>query len=246
MKFKWLRIIWAAWFLMIFVLFFIILYIPFRILLSNEKWYPAAHRLRKLWGYCIVYPSGLYPIVIFEEKPEVTQTYVFCPNHFSYLDIITTALLIPNYINFMAKDELNKILGFNIFFKTIDIPVNRRSVKKSHEAFRQADERIKKGASILIFPEGGIKKNTPLLSSFKSGAFRLAIENQIPVVPVTIIDNWKRMPGGGLANGLLPGKMRMVIHRAIPTIGLKAEQKNELKEKVFGIIDAELKKHIHK
>ncbi|NUM31471.1 MAG: 1-acyl-sn-glycerol-3-phosphate acyltransferase [Bacteroidetes bacterium] len=244
MKFKTLRILWAAWFFILFVVVFAILYIPFYILLSNPKWYNAAHKLRKFWGYCIVYPSGLFPIVIFEEKPDINKTYIFCPNHFSYLDIIITTLLIPNYFNFMAKDELTKIFGFNIFFKTIDIPVNRRSIKKSHEAFKIADERIKNGASILVFPEGGIKKNYPNLSNFKSGAFRLAIENQIPIVPITIIDNWKRMSGGGFSNGLLPGKMRMVIHRAIPTIGLKPEQKDELKGKVFGIIDAELKKYL--
>lgn len=244
MNLKAIRILWATWFFILFLTVFAILYIPFIILLSNEKWYPAAHKLRKFWGYCIVYPSGLFPKVIYEEKPDINKTYVFCPNHFSYLDIVITVLLIPNYLNFMAKDELTKIFGFNIFFKTIDIPVNRRSIKKSHEAFKDADERIKNGASILVFPEGGIKKKEPELSAFKSGAFRLAIENQIPIVPVTIIDNWKRMPGGGFSNGLLPGKMRMVIHRAIPTIGLKPEQKDELKEKVFGIIDAELKKHI--
>ena len=245
MNYKILRLIWAVWFLSLFVIVFAVLYIPFIILLSNEKWYSTAHRLRKIWGYCIVYPSLLFPKVIYEEKPKHNQTYVFCPNHFSYLDILTTTMLIPNYFNFMAKDELTKIFGFNIFFKSIDIPVNRHSIKKSHEAFKHADNRIKKGASILVFPEGGIKNSYPRLSPFKSGAFRLAIENQIPIVPVTIIDNWKRMPGGGFANGLMPGRMRMIIHRAIPTIGLKAEQKNELKEKVFGIIDAELKKHIH-
>ncbi|MCC6722823.1 MAG: 1-acyl-sn-glycerol-3-phosphate acyltransferase [Bacteroidia bacterium] len=244
MKFKVVRLLWAVWFLTLFTIVFTILYIPFIILLSKPKWYPLAHKLRKIWGYCIVYPSGLFPKVIYEEKPDIKCTYIFCPNHFSYLDIITTTLLIPNYFNFMAKDELTKIMGFKIFFKTLDIPVNRKSIKKSHEAFKQADERIKDGTSILVFPEGGIKNSYPKLSSFKSGAFRLAIENQIPIVPITIIDNWKRMPGGGFANGLHPGKMRMIIHRAIPTLGLKPEQKDELKEKVFGIIETELKKNI--
>lgn len=244
MSYKIFRLIWAVWFLTLFVIVFAVLYIPFVILLSNEKWYRIAHRLRKFWGYCIVYPCGLFPIVIYEEKPKQNQTYVFCPNHFSYLDILTTTMLIPNYFNFMAKDELTKIFGFNIFFKTLDIPVNRKSITKAHGAFKQADNRIKQGASILVFPEGGIKNSYPRLTPFKSGAFRLAIENQIPIVPITIIDNWKRMPGGGFANGLMPGRMRMIIHRAIPTIGLKPENKDELKEKVFGIIDAELKKNI--
>jgi len=240
--FKALRLAWAVWFLILFVVVFIILFIPFRILLSNKKWYPLAHNLRKLWAFCILYPSGLWPSVKFEAKPDKNKTYVICSNHFSYLDIVLTNLLLPNYFNFMAKDQLGKIPVFGIFFRTIDISVNRDNHRDSHRAFTIASQRIKEGASILIFPEGGIKENVPPMAKFKNGAFRLAIENQIPVLPVTLLDNWKRLPGGGVENGLTPGRMRMVVHREVSTIGLNVDQKDELKDKVFSIIDAEFKK----
>ena len=241
--FKFLRFAWAIWFLILFVLVFIVLYIPFRITLFRKKWYPAAHYLRKVWATCILYPCGLWPTVIYESKPDKNKTYVFCANHFSYLDIVITNMLLPNYFNFMAKDELGKIPVFGIFFRTIDISVNRKNNRESHYAFIVAGRRIKEGASIMIFPEGGIHKNVPPMAKFKAGAFRLAIENQIPIIPITLPDNWKRLPGGGLDNGLIPGRMRMVVHREVNTVGLKVEQKDELKEKVFSIIDAEFRKY---
>jgi 1-acyl-sn-glycerol-3-phosphate acyltransferase len=240
--FKILRIAWALWFLLFFILFFILFYIPFLILLSNPKWYPYAHNLRKVWAYCITYPSGLWPTVSFEAEFDTNKTYIFCSNHFSYLDIIITNMLLPGYFNFIAKDELRKIPLFGIFFRTIDISVDRSSIRHSHNALQEANRRIKEGTSILIFPEGGIKKDVPLLAPFKSGAFKLAIENQIPIIPITILDNWKRMPGGGIDNGLTPGRMRMVVHREVNTVGLNVDQKDELKEKVFSIIDEEFKK----
>jgi 1-acyl-sn-glycerol-3-phosphate acyltransferase len=240
--FKFLRFAWAIWFLTLFIIIFIILYIPFRILLSKKEWYPAAHNLRKLWAYCILYPSLIFPSVYFEEKPDKNKTYIFCSNHFSYLDIIITNLMLPNYFNFMAKDELAKIPVFGIFFRTIDISVNRQNNRESHQAFIMASERLKEGTSVLIFPEGGIHKNVPPMAKFKAGAFRLAIDNQIPIIPITLPDNWKRLPGGGLDNGLTPGRIRMVVHREVNTVGLNLERKDELKAKVFSIIDAEFRK----
>lgn len=240
--YRFFRLAWAIWFLILFSSVFILLYVPFRITLSNHKWYPLAHKLRKVWAFCILYPAGIFPSVKFEQPLDKNKTYIFCANHFSYLDIILTNYLLPNYFNFMAKDELSKIPVFGIFFRTIDISVNRGNNKEAHNAFIMAAERLKQGASIMIFPEGGIHKNVPPMANFKVGAFRLAIENQVPIVPITLLDNWKKMPGGGLDNGLRPGNIRMVVHREISTIGMNVDQKDVLKNKVFGIIDAEFKK----
>ncbi len=240
--FKLFRLAWAVWFLIFFIVVFIILYIPFRILLSRKKWYPAAHNLRKVWAYCVLYPSGIFPSIRYEEKLDKNKTYIFCANHFSYLDIVLTNMLLPNYFNYMAKDELSRIPVFGIFFRTIDISVNRKNNRESHYAFILAAQRLNEGTSVMIFPEGGIHKNVPPMAKFKNGAFRLAIDNQIPIIPITLPDNWKKMPGGGLDNGLIPGRIRMVVHRAVNTVGLNLEDKDALKDEVFSIIDAEFRK----
>lgn len=243
MKFKYFRLAWAIWFLILFVAVFLVLYIPFRIVLSRKQWYPAAHWLRKIWAYCIIYPVGLWPKVNYEAIPDKNKTYIFCANHFSYLDIILTNMKLSHYFNFMAKTELAKIPVFGIFFRTIDISVNRNNRWDSHHAFVMAGQRLDEGTSLLIFPEGGIHKDVPPMVRFKAGAFRMAIDKQVPIIPITLVDNWKRLPGGGLNNGLWPGKMRMTVHREVNTVGLNPEDKDKLKDKVFAIIDAEFKKH---
>lgn len=137
----------------------------------------------------------------------------------------------------MAKSELAKIPLFKIFFRTIDIPVERKSVKGAKAAFEEANKRLNDGVSLLNFPEGGIREHVPTMGSFKMGAFKLAIENGIDIVPITLADNWKRMTGGGLSEGGSPGKMRMVVHRPISTKNLKPGDERQLAEQVYRIIE---------
>lgn len=143
----------------------------------------------------------------------------------------------------MAKYELSKIPLFGRFFKTIDIAVNRKNRKASVQSFHEADKRIKEGASMLVFPEGAITKESPKLSRFKNGAFKLAIQNNIPVLPVTILDNYKRLPDGDFLGGG-PGKMRMIVHRPVEVTNLKLEDADTLKQNVYCIIEKALKENL--
>jgi 1-acyl-sn-glycerol-3-phosphate acyltransferase len=183
-----------------------------------------------------MYASGLWPITIQKSKLDKNKAYVFVANHFSYLDILSLNVQVPHYFRFMAKSELGKIPLFKIFFGTIDISVNRSSIKDSHKAFTYADEALQQGESLGIFPEGRIGNNVPTMSRFKNGAFKLAIENNIAVVPVSILDNWKRLPDGGLESGGTPGKMRVIVHEPINTDQLTLNDMNALSDKVFDII----------
>ena len=105
-------------------------------------------------------------------------------------------------------------------------------------------KRLKKGNSVVVFPEGTIPKNTPQLGNFKSGAFKLAVENQIPIIPITFLDNYKRLEMKGLFSGKAgPGIARAIIHEPIPTIGLTEKDLIPLQDKVYAIINKELEKH---
>jgi 1-acyl-sn-glycerol-3-phosphate acyltransferase len=102
---------------------------------------------------------------------------------------------------------------------------------------------IDKNRSIAIFPEGTIPKDGwPKMISFKDGPFRIAIEKQIPIVPVTFPYNWIILPNNG---GFLPNRhlMAIIIHEPIETTGMTLANLEELKEKTFNIINAELKKY---
>ena len=189
-----------------------------------------------------MFNSGLRGKIEYEELLDPKGTYIFVANHTSYLDILSLNVMLPQFFNFMAKQELGKIPLFGIFFRTIDIAVNRKSVKASHTAFLKAAEQLKMGEGITIFPEGTINDRAPILSKFKPGAFRLAVDTGLEIVPITILDNWKRLPDQGRFEGT-PGKMRMYVHRAIKTAHLKPEDAEELKQNVFAIIEYKLKQN---
>ncbi|MDX5321139.1 MAG: 1-acyl-sn-glycerol-3-phosphate acyltransferase [Bacteroidota bacterium] len=231
--------IWAVWLAIHFLLFFLLLYPLFWFFLSHPKRYLWGHRLRAWWGRYILTLALIRWQVTFEAPLEKGKTYIFAPNHSSYLDIPSIAVMLPGYLIFMAKAELAKVPLFNIFFKSIDIPVERKSAVKAHRAFMEAAERIKLGSSICMFPEGTIPAHAPELGKFKDGPFRLAIENEVAVVPITLADNHKRMPDKG-GFYVFPGKMRMYVHRPISVNGLNLEDASELKQKVYRIIESKL------
>ena len=180
--------------------------------------------------------SGLRPYTWYDTPLNKKQAYVFVANHFSYLDILSLNVQLGHYFRFMAKSELGSIPLFKIFFRTIDIAVDRKSVRNSIKAYQYAERALKEGDSLGIFPEGGIGKQVPKLSSFKSGAFKMAVETNTPIVPVTIVDNWRRLPGGGLDTGGTPGPMRMIVHAPIDTTTLQQHHVPDLMDKVYHII----------
>jgi 1-acyl-sn-glycerol-3-phosphate acyltransferase len=101
---------------------------------------------------------------------------------------------------------------------------------------------LEKGIGIAIFPEATIPECSPGLGPFKNGAFKLAIEAQVPVIPVSFLDNWKLFPDRKLERFLVrPGISRVIVHKAIPTAGLKEEDIPKLKEQVRNILETALR-----
>jgi 1-acyl-sn-glycerol-3-phosphate acyltransferase len=150
--------------------------------------------------------------------------------------------VIPDYFVFTGKQELNKAPLFRIFFKEMNILVDRKSRLGSHKAFVKAAHEIEMGNSMFFFPEGTISNLAPELRSFKNGAFKLALEKQVPIVPVTFLNNWKLLQNGGFfkSNGR-PGVARVIIHKPVVTAGMTEEDLVPLREKIFSIINNDLK-----
>ena len=87
-------------------------------------------------------------------------------------------------------------------------------VKKAHiKLSKRLLKEVNEGVGITIYPEGGIPDNSVKLQKFKNGAFRMAIEQNVDMVPVTFIDNKKRFPSGKLAG--CPGLLRVYVHKPI-------------------------------
>ena len=126
----------------------------------------------------------------------------------------------------------------------MNILVDRQSIIGSHRAFKRAADDIDKGISIAIFPEATIPECSPQMSRFKNGAFKLAIEKQIPIVPVVFLDNWRLLPdtSGKWCKGG-PGTSRVIVHEPVSTEGLTENDLNQLKSDVFEIIQKTLKEY---
>lgn len=241
------RSLWKIGFVLNFVLGLIILYPIFYFLLSKKKWFPKAFQLKKFWARWILFVPGI-AVKIKRETPAQTLPYpsVYCANHASYLDIVLNYLAVPHYFVSMGKQELNKAPLFRIFFREMNILVDRKSNSGSHKAFIRAGQEIDKGHNVFIFPEGGISSSGKLLN-FKNGAFRLAIDKQIPIVPITYLNNWKLLQNGGFFKACgRPGISRVIVHAPIPTIGMTENDLVPLRTRVREIILNELNNYNNK
>ena len=232
--------IWKTWFFICFSVPFLILF-PFFYVSFISGRIDIAFILKKFWARTICVLSGIIPVIRYQTKKYTfPKTCIIVSNHSSYLDIVMSVLPVKFTCLSMAKAELLKIPLFKLFFKYMDIPVNRKSKMDAHKAFVTAGEKIDKGFSILIYPEGTIS-NEGVLKPFKNGAFKLAIDKQLPIVPMVFLNNWKLLQNGGFFKSFgRPGVAPMVVGDIIETKGLTEENLVTLKEKVRSFIEGEL------
>ena len=164
-------------------------------------------------------------------------------NHTSMTDVMLMLVIVKdNPFVFVGKKELAKIPVFGFFFKRVCIMVDRESSKSRFRVFELAQKRLNQGLSICIFPEGGVPEDENIvLDTFKDGAFRLAIEHQIPIVPMTFVDNKKRFSFTFLSGST--GRMRVKTHAFIETEGLTLEDKGKVREQVRNVILKELESY---
>ncbi|BAO75625.1 lysophospholipid acyltransferase family protein [Winogradskyella sp. PG-2] len=231
-------VLYRIWFYILVAIPIIVLF-PFLIIsISREQWYPYFFRLARIWSKFILIGMGFAYTIKKEEKPEYKKSYMFVANHTSMADIMLMLIASKNPFVFIGKKELAKIPLFGFFYKRTCILVDRSSAKSRQAVFLRAQRRLKQGLSICIFPEGGVPEEHILLDAFKDGAFRLAINHQIPIVPITFYDNKKRFSYTFFSGG--PGRMRAKIHKFLSTEGLTIEDTKSLNKKARTIILEEL------
>lgn len=230
------------WYLAGVVFFFLLLY-PLIFFYSRKiSRYSTLNHIRRLFAHLTSSLGGF----VFRFKKETaidwSRTYIICANHSSNLDIPAITLAVNANFAFMGKHELLQNHVLKMFFETIDIPLNRDSRISAFRAFKKGEEYLKNGISLIIFPEGKIgDEYPPVLNEFKNGPFRLAIEQQIPIIPVSMINIWKKMWDDGSKYGTRPGICDICIHQPVETIGLTLDDTEDLKNKIYKIIHSDLK-----
>ncbi|MDN3597077.1 lysophospholipid acyltransferase family protein [Mucilaginibacter myungsuensis] len=199
------------------------------------------NRIRAFWGRCSSGMAGFFYSFEYETTIDWSRPYIICPNHTSNLDITAMCIMVKNDHCFMGKHQLVDGLVTGLFFRTVDIPVNRESKMASFRAFKKAEERLKEGITMIIFPEGSIPDvYPPELDSFKNGPFRLAIEQKIPIIPVTCADAWKFHWDDGTEYGTHPGVATYYMHKPIETADLTVAEADALRDQIHAIISNKL------
>jgi 1-acyl-sn-glycerol-3-phosphate acyltransferase len=239
---RFLKWLYTAYGLLVFsVTFFTLL--PFLLI---PIFFPSQHKLvgiiNRIWAKALFIGIGKPYTVEVRAPLDSKRQYIFCPNHFSYIDIPTLGLNPINTI-FVGKSSMSKVPVFGYMYSRLHITVDRSNLKSRYSSMLQSLEAIDQGKSLVVFPEGGIiTKKDPVMARFKDGAFRTAIEKQIPVVPVTIPYNWIILPPYEFL--VWRGRIKVIFHEPIETTGLTLNDVDQLKDKVFNIINEEIKRHL--
>ena len=122
--------------------------------------------------------------------------FVVVANHQSILDILLLSRM-PREMKWVAKEELFGVPWVGVMLRMSgDIPIRRGDVESGGEALARAKVYLSRGMSVMLFPEG-TRSRTGQLLPFKSGAFRLAVESGVPVLPVAVHGTARGMPKGG-------------------------------------------------
>jgi len=220
---------------------------PFMLLLiRGERKVERGIKIKRLWSRILCFFGGYRLDVEFEMSLPKDQAFIFCPNHTSYLDIVLMYLIIPHNIAFLGMSEILKWPIINLFFKRgVDIPVDRKAGIKAIACLKPAEIELKNGRSLVIFSEGKIPNEVPKLARFKRGAFLLAKENEIPIVPITFFNNWKLFSDHtDLFGPAKPGKVFVKVHK--PIYPKDFQDSLSLQRETFRVIDTALKDYGNK
>lgn len=166
--------------------------------------------------------------------------FILMSNHQSNFDILALIAAIPRRIYWIAKKELFDIPIFGSSMRRGGyIPLDRSDGRKALKSMDNAADIIRRGSSVVMFPEGTRSRDGQLLP-FKRGGFMLAVRAGVPVIPVTINGSGKVNPGGLIK--LFSGRIILTLHPPVTVPeGMKKSAAEEwLMETVRGVITAGL------
>ncbi|MEJ2534356.1 MAG: lysophospholipid acyltransferase family protein [Gammaproteobacteria bacterium] len=173
----------------------------------------ASHYVGKTWARVLGWLTPIRVTVEGADRIDPSQTYVVVSNHVSQYDIIVIYGWLMIDLRWVMKQELRKLPGIGPACEKVGhIIVDRRNPESARRSLNEALARIGDGIGILFFPEG-TRSLDGRLKPFKKGAFRIALDEQLPVLPITLLGTRDILPAKTLK--LFPGRARIVIHPAI-------------------------------
>ena len=187
----------------------------------------------RFWGDCWFFLLGIHHKNIYEHPHNISKQYIFLSNHISYFDIpVMMKAVRKQHIRILGKSEMAHIPAFGFIYKNAVVMVDRKSAIQRSKSVKILKSILKKNISIFICPEGTFNMTNAPLKSFYDGAFRIAIETQIPIKPILFLDTYDRLNYKSIFL-LSPGKSRAVYLQETVTTGLTFADLPSLKEKIY-------------
>jgi 1-acyl-sn-glycerol-3-phosphate acyltransferase len=187
---------------------------------------PLIDRIVRIWARTLVWGAGIDLRSMNTENLDPSQRYVLVGNHYSYLDIPCVFAAIDQPIRFMAKVSLFKIPIFGWSLSRAGfIPIDRKNRRTAVKSLDLAADRIRKGNTIVIFPEEGRSRHREM-RPFQRGAFLLAMKSEQPIVPIAIDGTFEVFPVGRWS--IKPHPVTIKVGTPIPTAGLTLKAKDRL------------------
>ncbi len=225
---KILLLFWRIWFYTLGALPVIILFplLAFFLFFSNGYRY-LYWVARNIWSPIILFGMGFW-IKRVNKFPEENKSIMLVANHSSYIDIMLMFRMRKKPFVFVGKKELTKIPFFGYLYRRAAITVDRSSLKSRKEVYKNAFSFIKKGYSICVFPESEYLDETILLNPFKRGAFKIAIEHELSILPIVFLDCKRKFPW--YTTHGYPGQLRV---KALDIINTKKMKKDYIQTLAF-------------
>jgi 1-acyl-sn-glycerol-3-phosphate acyltransferase len=197
-----------------------------------------------VWADIWLFMVGIMPKNIYMGPHSPDHPCIFVVNHISYMDIPMVMKCIRQPIRILAKVELSRIPVFGYLYRNATVMVDRSSATNRAKSVLILKSLLKRGVSIVIYPEGTFNTTGQPLKEFYAGAFRIALETQTPVKPVIFPDTVDRLHYNSIFS-LSPGISRAIFLEEISVEGLTLKNAESLKQKVYTAMEEELRKHRH-
>lgn len=234
-----LGLVWKLYIAIVFVIVAVLFYPFFLVLIMNPKWKKFSFKLFVVWSW-LMRIFCFYGVRVVEKAPLPDGPYIIVANHTSYLDIFLMHSILPKHpFVFLGKSELLKYPILGTYFKNLNIPVYRKDKSKAGQAYSMANKAVADGWSIVIFPEGTIPDDQcPKMISFKDGAFKMAKNMGIPLLPLTFTNNYKLFSDPtDILGPAQPGISRMYIHPFFTVEEMSNMEVKEIRQACFDRIN---------
>jgi len=194
------------------------------------------HRIAQAWARMLLRLARVRVVVEGADHLVHGQSSVMVCNHLSYMDVPVLFASLPLQFRILARQGLFRIpfLGGHLR-RSQHLPVDQSNVRASMRSLHQAAAAVAAGLPLFIFPEAG-RSFTGELQEFVPGAFYIAIQAQVPIVPMVLVGTFELLPPS--TAHLRPGQVELVICPPIPTTGLTRHDAPRLAQQIHDQMQA--------